>query len=387
MVDNESAVSSEKAFSDLWERALELRPNVVGRDGMAYEVLFPGVRNQGAGPDFKGAVLRRDGHTVGGDVELHLDSSGWRAHGHHGDPNYRGVVLQVVLKARDAGRSVQAPPTAEAHFGSTAGLDPLPEPDTERYDLRALGFGRFLSKSAGFSLEFESKADADQVLYNGVLDAMGYARNRRPFQALAEKLPVRRLAALAREPRSVAEFAVLSALVVGAGLICTVEGHEAVQMRRVTKSLAVRRVVPERAWSNFRVRPVNSPTTRIRGIAPFLARHMNTGVVRGSESLFCRGGVTALIADIENRPFIGRGLAVTTVANVLLPALHAYARLRGAAGAETIESEFRQMRSPPQDSVTRGVSSALGLNLRPRSASEHFGLHALARSESWPGAR
>ena len=66
----------------------------------SYEVLFPGVRNQGAGPDFKGAVLRRDGKTIGGDIELHLDPSGWRAHGHHGDSRYRGVVLQVVLKCQ-----------------------------------------------------------------------------------------------------------------------------------------------------------------------------------------------------------------------------------------------------------------------------------------------
>ena len=68
LADPESRITSEKAFADLWERSLELKPEVIGLDGKSYEILFPGVRNQGAGPDFEGAVLRYDGRTIGGDV-------------------------------------------------------------------------------------------------------------------------------------------------------------------------------------------------------------------------------------------------------------------------------------------------------------------------------
>ena len=104
--------------------------------GEAYQVLYQGRPGGGAGPDFRDAVLLRvdatphdattprrsngrlrgrpdlvtptprlagaqPGGRVYGDVELHLRPSGWRAHGHAGDPRYNGLALHIVL---DAGR-------------------------------------------------------------------------------------------------------------------------------------------------------------------------------------------------------------------------------------------------------------------------------------------
>ena len=113
-------ISSEKSFSDLWERSLSLRPKVVDRDGNSYEVVFPGIRNPGPGPDFRGAVLKHKGRTMGGDVELHMDPSGWRGHGHHVDPSYNGVVLQVVLRTGRGLPTAESPPTAVATFPNRA---------------------------------------------------------------------------------------------------------------------------------------------------------------------------------------------------------------------------------------------------------------------------
>ena len=396
MLIRERNIPSEKAFSDLWERALELRPSVVGRDGVAYEVIFPGVRNQGAGPDFLGAALRRNGRTVGGDVELHMDPSGWRAHGHHTDPNYRGVVLQVVLKAGRSAVSHPAPPTAVARFdpvsdqsdaspadATDAALD---KRDTNFPNLRSLGMARFRSKSSGFRLEMESASNPDQPLYAGLLDAMGYARNRKPFRALAALLPVERLGRLADEPRAAAEFAILSAFVARGGLLGEVDERERVQMRRVARRLGAGRNLPVDAWSRFRVRPTNAPIARMRGIAPLIAGKLKRGLLRGFEETFEAtvetGGARGLVREVQNKPNIGLGLARATVANVVLPSLHAAA---AGEAARRIESAFADMPAPPGDAVTRGVSTALGLDARPKTAAEHSGLHWLARRKSWPG--
>lgn len=391
MVIREREIPSEKAFSDLWERSLELRPSVIGRDGVAYEVVFPGVRNQGAGPDFLGAALRRDGRTIGGDVELHLDPSGWRAHGHHTDPNYRGVVLQVVLKAGRSGGACPMPPTAVARFdtpddGSRA--DPKPaDASVSQYldapNLRELGMARFRSKSAGFRLEMESASNPDQPLYTGLLDAMGYARNRKPFRALAALLPVERLGRLADEPRAAAEFAILSAFVARGGLLGEVNERERVQMRRVARRLGTGRNLPADAWSRFRVRPTNAPLARMRGVAPLIAGNLKLGLLRGFEDTFERDGARGLLREVENKPNIGTGMARATVANVVLPALHAAAV---GEAARRIESAFADMPAPPGDAVTRGVSATLGLDARPKTAAEHSGLHWLARRKSWPGS-
>ncbi len=119
MTKSSPPITSERSFSDLWERCLELRPRVVDRDGNDYEVIFPGIRNPGPGPDFKGAVVRHRGRTIGGDVELHLEPSGWRAHRHHIDPAYNGVVLQVVIRDGRGPQRVSSPPTALASFSET----------------------------------------------------------------------------------------------------------------------------------------------------------------------------------------------------------------------------------------------------------------------------
>ena len=380
-----AAIKTEKAFSDLWERSLDLRPRVVGTDDEPYEILFPGVRNQGAGPDFRGAVLRHNGRTVGGDVELHLDSRGWRAHGHHRDPNYRGVVLQVVLKTRGHRDDPQVPPTAEARFAASDGDGPGGSAPRRRPDLEHLGFGRFLAKSAGYRLAMESTQGPDQVVYAALLDAMGYAHNRRPFRTLAGRVRYAGFSRLAGEPAAAARFAILSTLVVGGNLLDDVDHHERLQMRRVSRQLRGGRRLARDEWSGFRVRPNNVPAKRIRGIAPLLARHLRTGLLRGLEVTFDREGTPGLIGEVEHRPFIGAGLALTVAANVALPVLHASAMLEGLGGEVRLESAFREMRAPPSDSVTRGVSAALGLNQRPRLASEHFGLHVLARMKAWPG--
>ena len=65
-------------------------------DGMAVEVLDPGLHNTDAGPDFCNAKVKIGGVLWCGCVEIHSKASDWRAHGHGADPRYDNVVLHVV---------------------------------------------------------------------------------------------------------------------------------------------------------------------------------------------------------------------------------------------------------------------------------------------------
>ena len=366
---------------------MELRPTIVDGQGVTYEIVFPGIRNQGPGPDFRGAVLRHRGRSVAGDVELHLDPSGWRGHRHHLDPAYRGVVLQVVLRptnSRDAG---QSPPTAAAFFDAAEehGPEPMSGTPSER-DLRQLGISRFLSKSSGYRLDMEADVDPDEVMYRAVMEAMGYARNRKPFLKLARAVQVSRFSRLAAEPERTAEFVIRSSLMVAGGLADRVEPVERRQMLRLARSMGVRRVVRPTDWSGFRVRPGSSPQIRIGGIAPLIAGYLGTGLLRGMLSKHDGGGYTALVRELTRCPSTGQGLARIVVANAVLPVLHAWSGLARRASTDRIVESFGRMPAPPADSVTRGVATVLGLRLRVRSAAVHSGLHELARSSSWPGA-
>ena len=67
----------------------------INRD-IKVEVVFPGYHNQNAGPDFLEAKIRIGDILWVGNVEIHLKSSDWYAHGHEEDEAYDNVILHVV---------------------------------------------------------------------------------------------------------------------------------------------------------------------------------------------------------------------------------------------------------------------------------------------------
>ena len=384
----------ESAFSDLWERSLDLRPIVTGADGARYEIVFPGIRNDGPGPDFKGAVFRRGDRTIAGDVELHLDPSGWRAHRHHLDPAYRGVALQVVLRLAKTARAAadaSAPPTALAAFPTDADAadNDAParrEPPSED-QIERLGTRRFLYKSAGFRAEMDAGGDPDQVIYQAILESLGYARNREPFLALAKSLPFAELSTLRREPPSSARFAIFAALAVAGGLDGErMDAPLRTQARRVARTLGIRRRVRPDAWSRFRIRPNAAPLSRAEGAAALIVRLLPQGPIRALIAALETGGIHGLLTALSHPPNIGRGMALTMIANAVLPPLRAWADAAGSDAARDLTIRaFAAAPAPPSDSVTRSIAKSLGLPPKCQRAPRHFGLHELARTSSWHG--
>lgn len=64
--------------------------------GEMLEILSFGQYNTLSGADFFNAKLLIGGQQWAGNVEMHLKSSHWYAHGHQQDPAYRNVILHVV---------------------------------------------------------------------------------------------------------------------------------------------------------------------------------------------------------------------------------------------------------------------------------------------------
>lgn len=68
-------------------------------DGCSVEVIYPGLHNADAGPDFLNAQVRIDGVLWVGNVEIHLKSSDWYRHHHDKDVNFNSVILHVTSLA------------------------------------------------------------------------------------------------------------------------------------------------------------------------------------------------------------------------------------------------------------------------------------------------
>jgi hypothetical protein len=191
IAERPNRVDSERALATLWERAAALREGLKTQDGERYWVSYPGRPNARLGPDYLDAKLITEaGEVVTGDVKLHLNAPDWDGHGHHSDPNYNGVVLHVVLSSKGHAMTLQQSkmqvPVAflgshvEALESATASVE-LVDMDEIEDRLDRAGGERFLSRSRGFQLEMERCA-ADQVIYRSVMEAFGYASNRKPFR-------------------------------------------------------------------------------------------------------------------------------------------------------------------------------------------------------------
>ncbi|HEY4291181.1 MAG TPA: DUF2851 family protein [Puia sp.] len=86
----------EDLLQFIWRYLYFNQSHLITEAGEALQILSPGELNTDAGPDFRNARIRLNNTLQEGPVELHIKASDWDRHGHEGDPNYRGVILHVV---------------------------------------------------------------------------------------------------------------------------------------------------------------------------------------------------------------------------------------------------------------------------------------------------
>ena len=360
----------ESAVARMWREEGPRLPPLDCDDGRRLRVLYPGRPSADAGPDFRDAILLTEtGELLRGDVEVHLRPGGWRAHGHHRDRRYNGVVLHVVLwpssgggettlamgarvptvalypalqqtVGRRRGRRSAAPDLAPSAFLAAAA--PSNEQDVGA-TLERAGDARFNAKAASLRARLRQGGGesgwAGQLLYQAVMEALGYSRNREPFLALAEGLPLARLERLATGPDDRLET--LTAALLGAGGLLAGElprgagltEEELRAAQRAWDSMGLRPVVDAGAWRRFRVRPANRPERRLVGMAHLLHRLWDEGLLHGLARRALTGKVAALLEALVvvegGRTYVGRGRAGEAAVNVVLPLLVAWSGVQG----------------------------------------------------------
>ena len=175
-------------------------------------LIFRGTRNHDAGPDYANTVIEIGDTLLSGNIEIHSHASDWYSHQHHSDSAYNQVILHVVMynnaAAPDSLREdgVRVPILALDHF-----LDrPLPEllkeyqqqeddpgascPHSQKTIeqrlqlLNQAGASRLTLKALAFR-EQRNFQSWNQILYAGIMDALGYSKNQVPFRKLAANLP------------------------------------------------------------------------------------------------------------------------------------------------------------------------------------------------------
>ena len=266
----------ESLLAKLWKERASREAAFRAGNGRLFRVIYPGRVGTSAGPDFRDAVLEEEGvGLVRGDVEVHVRQRDWDSHGHGKDPRYNGVVLHVV-GTMDGSYStlhsgVQVPVLSLEtllHGGSSSGrnrdLWPLlkahgyVQPTTQA-EMGAIldraGDSRFLGKRDAF-LAFLKEEDQEQVLYQGLMETLGYSQNRGPFLELAARVPYSLLTVLATgSPGEERVNRIQKLLLTAAGFLASATRSKAMGRDR---------------WHLFRIRPQNHPRLRIMGMAHLL---------------------------------------------------------------------------------------------------------------------
>lgn len=195
---------NEAAMAAWWRTGAITGRHLRTLDGRAVQVLYPGRPGGSAGPDFRDAVVLLDGARHTGDIELHLRSSGWHAHGHDRDPAYNAVVLHIV-----AGGAL---PTVATQLASGALTPIVVVPDLVQLDdapqesllwpcqvaplvdermisfLHWAGVQRFAHRVARFHVELAATPDLDAVLLTAIAEAFGYGRSSIATRALGTRM-------------------------------------------------------------------------------------------------------------------------------------------------------------------------------------------------------
>lgn len=205
----------DEAFvQQLWQEQRFFSTNMEAIDRRTVRVLKPGVWNHDEGPDFMHAEIEIAGQLQIGDVEIHVKASDWYAHKHYLNSRYNRVILHAVffdddINLRTRLQNGKRVPTLEllrwidVPIGDVFDQTKKTETDATRFCrvtgnrlnldvlqgvFESLGNERFLEKADAIRL-FRTRLNFEQILYEGIMEALGYKHNSTPLRELAQRVP------------------------------------------------------------------------------------------------------------------------------------------------------------------------------------------------------
>ena len=340
----------EEFLRQIWKEGRFTSANLRTADGRPVSIVSPGRANDDGGPDFRDAAIRIGSIVYRGDVELHVEARAWGRHRHDRDPHYNAVILHVVLAAGDSpsvtasrrtlpllvlhphldpeterawiasfgdhtdahvramrcarsSRSVSpalverwlARLAAERCEGKVQRLEERLKQlvDEERGTVRE-PYPRYYGDPSeiphphpGYrSRDFSSRKLWDQLLFEGVMEGMGYAKNRSPFLALARSFRI----ALLRQYALEDSHTMMAILFGAAGLLPAAKSIKEKESRTYVRLLRNRwrevrpalrlPLLHEGDWLFFRLRPANFPTARLATICFLLPALFHESMLR-----------------------------------------------------------------------------------------------------------
>lgn len=284
----------------LWQCQYFDRHDLCTTQGEPIVVHHPGVYNPHAGADFQQARIRIGSLTWVGSVEMHVQASLWKRHGHDDDAAYENVILHVVWYndqpvLREDGSTL---PTLVLHDRVSPVLleryrKLINSPDTipcsgSLHRVRGITLWGMMDRALAHRLQGKSDEvmalhernhqDWEETCYQVLARNFGFKVNAEPFLRLAQRLPLRTLLKHGDKLEQV------EAMLFGmSGLLpplITDDDDYTALLRREYKILRQKfNLKPQELhpvqWRFMRLRPANFPTIRMAQFAALVQVRKN----------------------------------------------------------------------------------------------------------------
>ncbi|HPU99617.1 MAG TPA: DUF2851 family protein, partial [Candidatus Cloacimonas acidaminovorans] len=279
----------EKFLYHIWDEG-HLAPNLKTVSGKDLKVNYQGQFNTFRGPDFINAIISIDGEDLQGAVEIHKNTQDWIKHSHQEDVFYNQVILHIVLHndsplpftMKENGELVEIlelknqlsdeiqkllADIGDKNLASGSDYcDLLSAIDNDRLlsILTISGKQRFMSKVRRFNASL-ALSDFDQILYEGMMEAAGYDKNKFNLFQLAQSIPFAKLKEWHKEGLKSDEM--ISIFLGSSGLLLKSrnrlngELYETLSHSFESQRFYARKINVD--WQLFRIRPGNHPVFRL----------------------------------------------------------------------------------------------------------------------------
>ena len=327
----------------IWDKNHFFKSGLKLADGRECGIIYRGHPNTDAGPDFKNVSLDIESKIISGDIEIHRDSKEWKLHKHHFDKKYNRVILHVVLfhtekipmTTREDGVKIPIlilsqylkQPLSELyrqyleqqHQEETQLVEcPLSLKEMDEILRRIEYAGSLRLRLKAMALREQRMHDSwEQILYRGLMEALGYSKNQIPFRKLADRLPVEFIFRELRDrPKNEAELLTQGILFGAAGLLPDQSRRHRGLIEGETRQIAQKLkiiwedywhrigIMPMKAeeWQFFRLRPQNFPTRRLASMCSLLVKFYEEGFLKTTLRIFrgLQNDLMSMISELEN---------------------------------------------------------------------------------------
>ncbi len=392
----------------LWQFQYFGKKDLCTTDGESIQIFNPGFKNTNSGPDFFNARIKIGSIEWVGNIEIHINASGWLDHKHDKDPAYENVVLHVVWKNDKAVkmRDGSLIPTLElknrvdeslllkySKLINSPEIIPCAGVFHKVDDLLKLSM---LDKSLMSRLETKAQLvldvlqrtnnDWEEVCYQLLCKNFGFKVNADPFSQLAQSLPYKTLLKHANKLLHIE-----SMLFGQAGFLENKDGDAYYNLLHREYSLLSQKYqltgkrLNRSQWKFLRLRPANFPTIRLAQLATLLYQQKNIfSKIIAADSI----GVIRKILGIQQSAYwlshyqfgkqskeqvssFGEMSEDNVIVNTIVPILVAYSKSKDDQLYMDRAIDILQHIKTEDNSITR---KWLGAGLKCKSAFDSQGL-------------